>query len=125
MIEVLSDFPENVVAVACHGQVTREDYENVLVPRVEHALARNDKVHLYYEVAPDFKSIEPGAMWEDFKVGFAHLSRWDRIAVVTDIDWIGNTIKAFSFVMPAEVRVFPTQEAQRAKAWISSDETQQ
>ena len=31
MIELLKGFPDNVVALACHGHVSREDYDKVLV----------------------------------------------------------------------------------------------
>ena len=27
-------------------------------------------------------------MWTDFKTGMEHLMCWQRIAVVTDVDWI-------------------------------------
>jgi hypothetical protein len=88
MIEQLTDFPPAVVAFACKGRVTRLDYETVLVPVVEAALKQHRKVRLYYRTDSDFSGIDPGAMWEDFKVGMAHLFRWERIAVVTNVDWI-------------------------------------
>ena len=42
-------------------------------------------------------------MWEDFKVGMAHLLRWERITVVTDVDWIRTTVRALGFLMPGAV----------------------
>ncbi|MGP0087900.1 MAG: STAS/SEC14 domain-containing protein [Steroidobacteraceae bacterium] len=63
MIEQLSTFPDNVLAFVGRGQVTRADYDAVLVPAVEKALARHD-----------------------FKVGMERLTRWERIAVVTDVE---------------------------------------
>jgi len=118
MIEKLNGFPENVVAIGCKGHVTRQDYETTLIPLVEKALEQHEKVRLYYEIGADFEGIEPGAMWEDFKIGMEHLLRWERVAVVTDVDWIGNTVKVFNFVIPGEVKVFPTAELSKARAWI-------
>jgi hypothetical protein len=120
MIEKLTGFPGNVVAFACHGEVTRRDYEAVLVPAVEAALKAHQKVRLYYKTDTDFSGIEPGAMWEDFKIGLMHLSRWERIAVVTDVDWIKATVRAFGFVMPGTVKVFPLAEAVAAHDWIAA-----
>ncbi len=74
MIEALPNFPDNVIAFSCTGQVTRADYEEVLVPTVEAALQAHQKVRLYYQIGADFTGIDPGAMWEDFKVGVEHLS---------------------------------------------------
>ncbi len=118
MIEILPNFPDNIVALACKGQVTRHDYETVLVPYVEKALERHEKVRLYYQISSDFVGIDPGAVWEDFKVGVEHLLRWERIAIVTDVDWIRHTMRFFGFLMPGEIRIFPTTEISKARNWI-------
>ena len=124
MIEALDGFPANVVAFACKGRVTRSDYETTLVPTVRETLKLHDKIRFYYLIGPDFSGIEAGAVWEDFKVGMEHLLRWERIAVVTDVDWIRHTIRAFSFVMPGEVKIFPVNETAKARAWIVGDISQ-
>ncbi len=118
MIEQLKNFPENVLAFVCNGRVTRADYDAVLVPAVINALKSHDKVHLYYETAADFVGIDPGAIWEDFKVGMEHLSRWERVAVVTDIEWIKQTMRFFSFLMPGAMKSFPSSQTAEARAWI-------
>ena len=120
MIELLPEFPDNVIAVSCRGKVTRRDYEEVLVPHVERMLEKHERLRLYYEVGPEFEGIEPGAVWEDFKVGVEHLSRWERIAVVTDVDWIGHSIRAFGFLIPGEIRIFAMKEVRQARDWIMS-----
>ena len=118
MIEALEGFPANVAAFACHGHVTRKDYDTVLVPVVEDALEKNDKLRLYYETAADFDGIEPGAVLEDTMVGLSHAFRWEKMAVVTDIGWIRHAILLFRFLMPGDLRVYPSSEAAKAKAWI-------
>lgn len=120
MIEILTDFPDNVVAAAAHGVVTKEDYQDALVPRVELTLKRHPKIRCYYELGTQFSRMEPGAIWEDFKVGVEHLSRWERVAVVTDIDWIRHAVNIFRFLMPGEVRVFGTSETAAARKWITA-----
>lgn len=119
MIEHLKDFPDNVLAFVCRGHVTKDDYEKVLVPAVLAALKAHDKVRLYYETADDFKGIAPGAMWEDFMVGMEHLTRWERVALVSDVDWIKHTMRFFSFLMPGQMKLFSTAEAAQARAWVS------
>jgi SpoIIAA-like len=120
MIEALSGFPQNVVAFACKGHVTKRDYETVLVPAVEKALEQHEKVRLYYQIGSDFAGIDPSAVWKDFKVGVEHIRRWERIAVVTDVDWIRHTMSVFSFLIPGEMRIFPTSEASKARDWIGA-----
>jgi len=118
MIEALEGFPKNVLAFVCHDHVTRQDYEAVLIPAVTNALQENEKVRLYYETAVDFEGIDAGAVWEDAKVGFSHLQRWERFAVVTDVEWIRHTMQLFRFLVPGEMKVFPTDDAAKAKEWI-------
>jgi len=118
MIEVLSGFPPTVLAFTCRGYVTKQDYESVLIPAVEQALAQYKKVRLYYHTDPGFSGIEPGAMWDDFKEGMEHLFRWDRLAVVTDVEWIRHTFQVFSFVIPCAAKVFRLEEEAKARAWI-------
>jgi hypothetical protein len=120
MIEQLADFPDNVAAFRCTGRVTKDDYNRVLVPAVLRKLRTHDKVRVYYEIGEDFSGFDPAAMWEDFKVGVEHLTRWDKVAVVTDVDWIGNAVRFFSFLMPATIKLFSRAEAAPARTWISA-----
>jgi hypothetical protein len=119
MIERLEGFPENVVAVAGKGQVTKEDYEKVLIPAVEAALKTQRRINFYYELGPEFVGIEVGAAWQDFKEGVRHLFRWEKMALVTDVDWIRRTISGFAVFMPGDLRVFPYAERATARAWVT------
>lgn len=119
MISQLTDFPENVVAFCCTGRVTKADYDSVVVPAVQKVLQKHEKARVYYEIDEGFTGFEPSAMWEDLKVGLGNLTRWDRIAVVTDIEWIKTTMGFFAFLMPAPTRLFPRAEAAHARTWIS------
>ena len=119
MIEQLSGFPSNVVAVVCRGRVTKSDYDLVLVPAVLKAFRAHENIRLYYETGADFAGIDPGAIWDDFKVGMEHLTRWQRIAVVTDVEWIRHAVRFFSFLMPSTTKLFSQLEAAQAREWIA------
>lgn len=121
MIKRLDGFPDNVCAFVCHGHVTRDDYKTVLVPAVEASLQSHGKLRLYYETAADFTGIDPAAVWQDTTVGLSHFFRWEKIAVVTDVDWIKNVFHFFTFLMPAPMKVFPSTEAEKARQWIRAD----
>ncbi|HWU26152.1 MAG TPA: STAS/SEC14 domain-containing protein, partial [Rhizomicrobium sp.] len=69
MIEIISELPENVLGVRAKGRVTAGDYEQVLIPAVEAALKRHDRLHFYCELGEQFEGIDPGAVFEDLKVG--------------------------------------------------------
>lgn len=120
MIRTLDGFPDTIVAAACEGRVTREDYETILIPRLNEALGRHDKVRIYYEIGPSFTAFDAGAVWEDAKVGLEHLSRYERMALVTDVPWIRLAVAAFRFLMPGRMRVFAASQVQEARAWIQA-----
>jgi hypothetical protein len=46
VIEVLTNFPDNRIAWAFHGHVTKADYETVLIPAFEDKLNRHKKVRI-------------------------------------------------------------------------------
>lgn len=125
MIEVLNGFPPTVMGFACKSHVTKEDYGHVLTPAVGQALADYQKVRLYFWIDPNFAGVEPSALWEDIKLGMEYLFRWDRIAVVTDVEWIRQTFRAFSCVIPCAARVFRLDEVSIAKEWVTEGVTQQ
>jgi len=120
MIEQLQGFPDNVVAFAGRGQLTKADYLSTLVPAVEKAVAGHDRLRLYYELGSDFAGMDAEAFVEDFKIGMHHLNRWERAAVVTDMQWIAHAVSLFGFLLPGAIRVFATAEADQARAWVAA-----
>ena len=62
----------------------------------------------------------PGAAWGNLRLGIENAPQWERVAVVTDVSWLRDTINALRFLMQAEVRVFSTSDACQGRAWISS-----
>lgn len=119
MLTKLIDLPGNVLGIEGTGKVTAEDYQTVLVPALEEKLREVHKVRLLYVLGEGFDGYTGAAAWEDTKVGLRHLTRFERIAVVTGVDWIRNSIKVFGFALPGEVRVYKNDELQKAREWVS------
>lgn len=119
MIESVPGLPDGVIGMRASGEVTDDDYEQVLIPAVEAALADHDKIRLLYVLGPDLEHVEAGAAWEDAKVGLHHLFSFERMAVVTDVTWIARSIRWMGFAIPAKVEVFADAELDQARAWIT------
>jgi hypothetical protein len=120
MIRVLEDVPANVVAVEASGTVTEDDYESVLVPAVEARTKANEKVRFLYVLGEDFDGWTFGALWEDARLGTREFRAWDKVAVVTDKDWLKHMVNAFGWMIPGEVRVFGLAALDDAKAWVAT-----
>jgi len=119
MMTTIPDVPDNVVAVKATGKITREDYEEVLIPAIEEKLKKHAKIRLLYQIGADAVEFTAGAMWDDAKIGLRHLTAFEKIAVVSDIEWITSAVKVFSFVIPSLVRTFGNSGFPDAKAWVS------
>lgn len=120
MIEMLKGFPDNVAAFAYHGQVTKSDLDQVLIPDFEDRLRRHKKLRIYFEIAPDLEGFDSGAVWESMhqKFGFGHFFDWKRCAVVTDVSWAKDLAKfseLFGFLWPGKYRAFSEAEADKAR----------
>ena len=123
MVERIADLPDNVLGFRGRGKVTGEDYEKVIIPAVEREFSRRDKVSFLCHLDEDFTGIEPSAVWDDTKIGFRHFSGWERMAVVTDVDWIRAAVKLFGLAIPGRVRVFRNKDFAEAKRWITEPRT--
>jgi hypothetical protein len=118
MINQLPEFQGNVLGFEAHGEVTAEDYETVLIPVIEGALDSYQKIRLFYQIGPDFHGFTAGAMWDDAKLGLKHLRAWEKVALVTDVEWLRKTIRCFAFMIPGQVKLFGNSEADEARHWI-------
>jgi hypothetical protein len=119
MIHVLEDLPANVIGIEASGQVTSDDYERVIFPAIDDKQREHDKVRLMYVLGPEFDGYSAGAVWEDSKLLFKHPSSWEKIAVVTDEDWIRRSLSVFGWMVPGEVKVFANGDTSQARDWVT------
>ena len=121
MLTLLTDFPDDVIAVVAHGEITKKDYTDTLIPAVEKALTKHDKISCYYELDKDFDGIKPGAMMEDTLVGMENFFKWNKIAFVCDVSWMSTMVNMMRFIMPAHIRVFSSAEKADARKWLATE----
>ncbi len=118
MIEVMTDLPDHVLGIRASGEVSADDYRQVLVPALEKKLQQHPRVRLLYAISDSFEEYTAGAAWEDAKVGMLHLTAFERAAIVTNVDWVEKMTKALGFAIPGEVRVFGGDDLQMAREWV-------
>jgi Putative heavy-metal-binding/SpoIIAA-like len=69
MLEKISDVPDSVLGFKASGELTSDDYRNVLVPAVEAALQSRDKLRLLYLLGDDVTGFSAGAAKQATKLG--------------------------------------------------------
>ncbi len=119
MIRLLGHMPVGVLGLEAIDDVEKEDYENVVLPAIEAAVAEHGKVRLVYVLGPEFDDYEGEAVWEDLKLGARHPTSFERMAVVTDARWAGPAVKMLSLLWPGQARAFPLSELEAAKRWAA------
>jgi hypothetical protein len=119
MVEKIPDLPEYVLGFTAKGTVTANDYESVIIPAVEAMFSRQGRVRFLYHLGQDFSGIEAAAAWDDALLGLKRLRGWEKIAVISDADWIRWAVKIFGLAIPGQVRVFYNRDLDEAKRWIS------
>ena len=95
-----------------------DDYDHVLVPAIENHRSRHDKIRFLYVLGPEFEGYEADAIWEDAKLGAKTFTSYERIAVVTDSNFVRRSLKAFGWLMPGEVKIFAVDDLADATSWI-------
>ncbi|MGA9827207.1 MAG: STAS/SEC14 domain-containing protein [Rhodanobacteraceae bacterium] len=118
MMKLDTSLPDYVVGVSASGEVDARDYETVLMPALDCALKTHNRIRVLYQLTPEFTGFTSGAVWDDSKLGIAHWKAWERIAVVTDIQWIAHATRMFAFLMPGMVKVFSNADLAEARRWI-------
>ncbi|WP_421725067.1 STAS/SEC14 domain-containing protein [Bauldia sp.] len=119
MITEIKDLPGHALGFSLEGTITADDYHKVLIPAAETALKAGGKLRVLIVGGKDFKGYSPGAMWDDTGFGFRHFFDFERIAFVTDHETYATMLRAFGFVMPAMIRVFPLADLEAAKVWLA------
>jgi hypothetical protein len=117
MYEILEGFPDNVLAIKSSGQITHEDYADVLIPLAEEKFEAHGKIKILF-VLDDFDGADLRAMWDDTAFGLKHWTGFTHMAIVTDISWAQSMAAIFAPLIPAEVRVFNGAELPAATDWI-------
>lgn len=121
MIEVLTDMPEGVSGIRVSGRLSGADMRE-FTPKMGELLDA-DEIRLVEVIADDYEGFGPGGLAGDLKLGFGallhHHSKFKRIAVVSDKDWVAHTLHALAWLVPGELAVFGLDEIDRAKEWAA------
>lgn len=122
LIENVTDLPSGTLGFRASGRITSDEYREMIEP-IYAALERGEKLNIYFELRDDFEGLDLGALLQDAKaagsIGLKHRSSWQRMALVTDKDWVRHGASAFGWLAPGELRLFDLSEHDKARAWMA------
>lgn len=117
---IQTDAP-TIVAFDAIGTLTDDDYTGTLIPAFEAAIEAQGKVRAMIRFGPDFDGYSAGALMDDAVFGIRHLKDFDKIAVVTDIDWVAKGVSMFAHLSTIPIRVFGADQIDAGLVWLQSD----
>ena len=116
----MTDAPSNVAAFRAMGEVTKDDYTNVVVPTIDALVKKQDKINFMLVLDTDLKNFTMGAFLQDLGVGLKHFTKWHKMAIVTESGAINTFTDMFSYVAPGEAKGFTHAQLQEATDWVSN-----
>lgn len=119
MLQIMKDVAASVVGVRALGQVTKEDYQQSLLPALEKA-AESGEINLLMIFETDLGNFTYGAWMQDAKMSLKHFAKWNKIAIVSDQKIVEKVAPVFSFLSPAESKGFPVSDIELAKIWVAA-----
>jgi len=120
MITILNDAPENVAAFNATGEVTKEDFENLVIPYVKNKVEQFDELNYLLYLDTDLSNFTMGAWLQDALLGIKNITKWNRAAIVTDEEGVQNFTDIFSVLMPGEFKSFPKENLYNALYWCQN-----
>lgn len=122
MIRKIEDLKDGVIGFHASGVVTKEDYTEIIIPEVEKTLKTHNKLNVLYVLDEDFDHYAWQALFEDTKIGVMHPLSWEKIAIVTNVEWMLNAVKYMRPFVPFKMKTFLGTQLDDARQWIEEEE---
>ncbi len=111
--------PLGTIGFEAVGEVDDDDWEDAVEPVLRQEIAGGQKVRLLYLLGPDARNVDRDAMAADTGFRARYATSFDRVAVVTDEDWMRPALRALSFLLPGKAQGFRVKDLAAAKAWLA------
>lgn len=120
MIQQINGLPDTMVGFRADGEVTADDFETVKT-QVAHLVEKQGQLNYLLLLDNSPKDFTLGAWLQDALLGIKNITKWNRAAIVTDIEGVIQFTDAFSKVMPGEFRGYRKAEFDAAVSWVSGN----
>jgi hypothetical protein len=119
MLRRMKEMPAGTIGFEAVGEVEDDDWEETVEPELRRAISDGQKIRLLYLIGPEVREVESDAVTADTSFRARHATSFERVAVVSDEDWIRPALRGLSFLLPGKAKGFPVRDLEAAKAWLS------
>ena len=121
MLRRMTDMPAGTIGFEAIGEVEDDDWEETVEPVLRREIAEGRDLRLLYLLGPETKQVEGDAMKADTGFRARHATAFERVAVVSDEDWMRPALRALSFLLPGKAKGFHVRDLQAAKTWLAEE----
>ncbi|MBS1563304.1 MAG: STAS/SEC14 domain-containing protein [Bacteroidetes bacterium] len=108
----------DIVAFRASGTVSKEDYDNVVYPAVTELVHRTGRLNYIMVIDTPLHNFTIGAWWKDAILGLKELTKWHRVAILTDSEGVNQFTNIVSLLLPGEYKGFKTTQLTEAIEWV-------
>jgi hypothetical protein len=111
--------PAGTIGFEAIGEVEDDDWEESVEPVLRREIAEGRNVRLLYLLGTATREVEADAMSADAGFRARHATSFERVAVVSDENWMRPALRALSVLLPGKARGFRVRDLAEAKAWLA------
>src|SRR4051794_27045513 len=100
MLRPMTDMPVGTIGFEAIGEVEDDDWEDAVEPVLRQEIAAGNKLRLLYLLGTRSDDVEGDAIKAEAGFQARHAKEFERVAVVTDENWVKPALRALSFLMP-------------------------
>ena len=119
MLRRMEDMPAGTIGFESIGEVEDDDWEETVEPVLRHEMADGQKIRLLYLLGAEARDVEGDAVTADTGFRARHATSFERVAVVSDEDWMRPAVRALSALLPGKAKAFRVHDLAAAKAWLA------
>jgi hypothetical protein len=120
MLKRIPDMPAGTVGFEAIGKVDDDDFERAVEPVLRGEIAAGHKIRLLYLLGPGMREYEGDTLGEEMKFASRHPTSYERVAVVSDEDWLRPALRVLSVLVPGQLRAFPVNQLVAAREWLAT-----
>jgi hypothetical protein len=121
MLRRMTDMPVGTIGFEAIGDVEDDDWEDAVEPVLRQEIAEGHELRLLYALGTGTRELEGDAVKAETGFRARHASSYERVAVVSDEDWVRPALRTLSFLMPGKAKGFRVRDLPAAKAWLADD----
>ncbi len=121
MFEILPESHDDLLAVKARSSLTVDDYEKVMIPKLNELFEKYKTVRCMIIFDEDFSGwASLHAAWDDAKLGLEHPNDFRKIALIGSPKWMDWGMMIFGLFARGEFKFFPREKTKQAWEWLES-----